>query len=115
MTGYRETTMHGHSTRCGLCSLAVYGLWVSEEAPPVGCSDGLDAAPWTCSHVLNSIAMGVIRVDHMGGELLPHHRLIEKLIGAQRFAAIIEHVRREHGPPKAGKLRPADYSKPTLQ
>ncbi len=111
----RETTMHGHSNKCSLCSLAVYNLWVSEEPPPTGCTDGLDATPWLCSHLLNSITMGVMRVDHMGGEWLPHHRQIERLIGPERFAAIVEHCRREKGPPKAGKRREPNYERPTVQ
>lgn len=45
MSEPRALTLHGHSTRCGLCQLRVYGLWVSEEPPPIGCSDGLDASP----------------------------------------------------------------------
>ena len=62
MSDRRETTMHGHSIRCALCTLPVYSIWVSEEPPPTGCSNGLDAAPWTCGHVLNSILMGVVRI-----------------------------------------------------
>lgn len=105
----REFTAHGHSTRCGLCSLSVYGLWVSEESPPVGCSDGLDDAPWTCSHVLASITLGVARVDHMGGDWLPHHDIIRKVIGNKRFDEIVAYARAHHAAPKAGKRREPTY------
>lgn len=105
----REFTHYGHSVRCGLCDLRVYGLWVSKEAPPIGCSDGLDVAPWSCSHVLNSIAMGVARVDYMDGEWQPHHEHIRKVIGDKRFEEIVAYIRSNNGPPKAGRRQAPNY------
>ena len=106
--------MTGMGKCCALCSLRVYGLWVANEPHPVGCSDGLDATPDRCSHVLASIALGVIRVDYLGADLLPHHLHLKALIGADRYAEIEAHVRAHHIPPKAGKMREPDYSRPTV-
>lgn len=87
---------------------------MAEEPPPVGCCEGHDAAPWLCGHVLNSLTMAVVRVDHMGGELMPHHEHIIRLLGKERSDAILAHIRAHNGPPKAGRLRAPDYSKPTV-
>lgn len=110
----RLTTLHGHDNRCALCALRVYSLWVSVEPPPTGCSDGLDATPWLCSHVLNSLVMAIIR-EEMGNEMAEHHRHIERLLGAERFNSILDHIRKHNGPPKAGKMREPDYSRPKMQ
>jgi hypothetical protein len=106
-----KLTAHGHDPHCGLCALRVYGLWVAEEPPPLGCSDGLDATPWRCGHVLNAVAMSVIRTDYLNGELQPHHEHIRHLIGPERFAEISAHVRAHKKPPKAGKRIEPDYNR----
>lgn len=111
----RETTMHGHSTRCALCNLAVYSLWVSKEPPPVGCTNGLDDVTWTCSHVLASIALGVMRVDYMDGQWGAHHEHIRKLIGTKRFDELVAYVRKHHGAPPSGKMREPNYERPAVQ
>lgn len=53
--------------------------------------------------------------DHMGGELLPHHNVIIRLLGQERADAIMTHVREHNGPPKARKLREPNYARPTIQ
>lgn len=111
MGNRHATTLNGkHDSRCGLCGLSVYCLWVSDESPPSGCSDGLDQTPWRCSHVLSSLTMAVARIDHMGGELLPHHKQIIALVGKERADEIMAHVREHRRPPKAGKMQGPDYS-----
>lgn len=108
----RETTLHGHDPHCGLCGLRVYGIWVSKEPPPFCCSDGLDDAPWTCSHVIASLQMGTILVDEMGGELKPHHHRLIQVVGQERANAIMSYCRENHAPPKSGKRREPNYDRP---
>lgn len=83
----RKTTIHGHDPHCALCGLRVYGLWVSKEPPPFGCSDGLDATPWECAHVIASLQMATILVDELGGELKPHHHRLVQVIGERRASS----------------------------
>ncbi len=109
------TTLHGHSPDCGLCGLRVYGLWVAVEAPPAGCSDGHDDAPGVCVHVLASLGLAVVRLDHMNLPLLPHHEVLIKLVGAARWAEIQAHVRAHRGPPRSAPRREPNYDRPVLQ
>ena len=109
------TTLHGHDPHCGRCGLRVYGLWVAVKPPPAGCSDGHDDAPWTCAHVLGSLAMAVIRLDHFDGRLLPHHEVLIRLDGADQWLGIQEHVRSHRAPPKAAPRREPNWERPVLQ
>ena len=106
--------MSGDDKCCALCGLRVYGLWVDAEPHPVGCTDGLDATPWLCAHVLGSLALAVVRIDYLDGTLAPHHEQIISVIGRERADAIFAHVRQHRRPPKAGNRRDPDYSRPSM-
>lgn len=109
------TTLNGKfDSRCALCGRAVYSLWVSDERPPVGCSDGHDATPWTCSHVLGTLTMAVMRLDYLHADLLPHHQQAIEIVGKQRAGEIMAHIRKHHRAPGGSQPREPNYDAPTF-
>lgn len=111
----RTTTLNGKfDPHCGLCGARVYGLWMSDEPPPAGCTDGRDDAPWTCGHVLATLTMAVMRLDYLGAKLLPHHQQAIAVVGEQRAAEIMAHVREHRKAPTAGKPKEPNYARPAI-
>lgn len=109
--GRRATTLNGkYSSQCGVCGLAVYCLWVDENPPPIGCAEGHDSTPWKCGHVLSTLQMAVISIDYLGGQLLPHHEHIIRIVGQERADAIMAYIREHNQTPPSGKMRDPDYS-----
>lgn len=86
-------TLNGkHDSRCVTCGLSVYGLWVDDAPPPVGCSDGYDAEPWRCSAVYNNFVAVVIKLDHTKAPISDVGKALMARLGP-KADELIAHIR----------------------
>lgn len=96
--------------RCKVCFRAVYRLWVTDEAPPTGCTEGHDDEPWRCGSVYNSLVSIVIRLDHMDKPLVEEQEYLLKLLGP-KAAEIMADIRAQRWPPRyQSRPKEPDYS-----
>lgn len=99
-----------HDARCKVCMKAVYRLWVTDEPPPAGCSEGHDAEPWRCGSVYMGLVSIVIRHDHMNKPLVPEQEYLLSLLGP-KADEIMADIRAQVWPPRyQSKPREPDWS-----
>lgn len=104
-------TLNGKfDARCKTCLGAVYRLWVTDEQPPAGCTEGHDSEPWRCGTVYTRLVSVVIRLDHMDGTLTPDQEYLVKALGA-KGEQIMADIRAQKWPPRyQSKPKEPDYS-----
>jgi len=101
-----ELTLNGKfDARCRECLRAVYCLWVSDEPPPRGCSDGHDDEIWKCPTVYNALVAIVVRLDHRGGDLHPAQTYLLKRLGP-KATEIMADIRAGKSPPNYRSKEP---------
>lgn len=99
-------TLNGkHSALCHSCGRIVYNLWVSDEAPPLGCAEGHDDEMWKCGHVYTALVAIVIGIDHFNRQPdVRQQQLLEQL--GDHGPRIMEHVRSGKMPPSYSPKEP---------
>lgn len=96
--------------RCKVCFGAVYRLWVTDEPPPAGCTEGHDQEPWKCGSIYNRLVSIVIRLDHMNGTLTEEQDYLVKMLGP-KADEIMADIRANKWPPRyRSKPKEPDYS-----
>ena len=102
-------TLNGKfDARCKSCLKAVYRLWVTDEPPPAGCSEGHDDDISKCGSVYNSMVSVVIRQDHLKQPLVPEQEFLLQQLGS-KADAMLAHIR-AGGEPPSYKPKEPNYS-----
>ena len=110
----RTKTLNGKfSSLCHTCGRIVYQLWVSDEAPPWGCTEGHDSEPWKCGAVYNTLVGIVIGQDHFSREPDERQRAVIQLIGEKRATEMMAGIRAGKSPPGHRPKEP-NYNRPQL-
>ena len=104
----RFKTLNGkYSSLCHSCGRIVYNLWISDEAPPLGCCEGHDNAIWKCGTVYNALVIIVIGIDNFNRAPDKRQEELLTLLGKKRVAKMMAHIRSGKEPPH---YKPTDPS-----
>ncbi len=96
----RFKTLNGkYSSLCHSCGRIVYNLWVTDEAPPLGCCEGHDDAIWKCGTVYNALVAMVIGIDHFNRAPDERQEALLTSLGEKRVAKMMAHIRSGKEPP----------------
>ena len=107
----RFKTLNGkHSALCHSCGRVAYPLWISDEPPPLGCSEGHDDEIWKCGTVYTAVVAIVIGLDHMNREPDERQRSLLDLLGKDRADAMMAYIRSGKMPPSYRPKEP-DYER----
>lgn len=111
----RFKTLNGKfSAVCGSCLRIVYGLWVDDKPPPLGCCEGHDDAIWKCGHVYTAVVAIVIGIDHFDRAPDERQEALLKVLGEKRVGDMMAHIRSGKAAPSHAPKEP-NYDRPPMQ
>jgi len=104
----RFKTLNGkYSSLCHSCGRIVYNMWISDEAPPLGCSEGHDDAIWKCGAVYTALVAIVIGIDHFNRAPDERQESLLAMLGEKRAAKMMANIRAGKAPPNHKPKEPS--------